>query len=68
MANYDFTFKRMVVDAYNNGEGSYRFLFEKYSIPDTKNVRKWFAAFDSLGDEGLIRSRKNQTYSYMLLK
>lgn len=64
MAKYDFTFKRMVVDAYNNGEGSYRFLCEKYSIPDTKNLRKWVAAFNSLGDEGLMRSRKNQTYSF----
>lgn len=64
MAKYNYEFKKKVVDAYNNGEGSYRFLCKKFAISDTKNLRSWVAAFNTLGDEGLLRSRKKQTYSF----
>ena len=64
MAKYNYEFKKKVVDAYNNGEAGYKFLCEKYTIPDTKILRQWVAAFHSFGDEGLLRSRKKQTYSF----
>ena len=50
--------------SYLNGEGSFAAIAEKYDIPAWSNVKKWVRNYESLGDEGLMRSRKNLLYSF----
>ena len=64
MAKYTYEFKKKVVDAYNNGEGGYWFLANKFGLSDTKCIRQWVANYNSFGDEGLHRSRKNEKYTF----
>lgn len=64
MAKYSFEFKRNVVQAYLNGEGSYGYLAKKYGIPGPEQVHRWIKAYKDMGNEGLIRSRKNKSYSF----
>lgn len=64
MAKYSFEFKKKAVEAYLQGEGSYAYLTKKFGIPPGKDIRKWVSAYKTFGDEGLIRSRKNQIYSF----
>ena len=64
MAKYSFEFKKKVVDAYIKGEGGYSFLSKKYGIPSTRDIRKWIANYQAFGDDGLMRSRKNEIYSF----
>ena len=64
MAKYSFEMKMEMVKAYLNNEGSYTYLAKKYGIPDKKPVQHWVAAYKALGEEGLIRSRKNETYTF----
>ncbi|WP_308415563.1 IS3 family transposase [Sporanaerobium hydrogeniformans] len=64
MAKYDYEFKKKIVNAYMNGEGGKRFLANKYGVKSSQDVMKWVNAFKSFGDEGLMRSRKNETYTF----
>ena len=64
MAKYSFEFKKKIVTEYLNGKGGYKYLSEKYNIPAYNNVKKWIANFNSFGDEGLKRSRKQEKYSF----
>lgn len=64
MAKYSFELKYKVVQAYLNGDGSYKYLAQKYAIKTKSMVVKWVAAYKEFGSDGLIRSRKNQTYSF----
>ncbi len=64
MAKYSYEFKKQIVDAYNNGEGGYSFLANKFGLSDTKRIREWVANYNSFGDKGLFRSRKKETYSF----
>jgi len=64
MAKYSYEFKLEVVRAYLNDEGSYRTLCKKFNMSDTKNLRTWVSAYKTFGEDGLMRSRKNQTYTY----
>lgn len=64
MAKYSYQFKKEVVNAYLNGEGGHKYLAEKYSITGKSMVRKWINAYKEFGDEGLMRSRKNETYTF----
>lgn len=63
MAKYSFQTKKKVVIAYLNGEGSYSELAKKYDICGKRQVCKWVNLYNELGDEGLLRSRNNKTYS-----
>lgn len=63
MAKYSFEFKLKVVQEYLNGKGGYVFLSKKFNIPARKDIQKWVAIYNRLGEDGLLRSRKNQTYS-----
>jgi len=47
-----------------NGEGGKRYLANKYGVKSTRDVMKWVNAFKSFGNEGLMRSRKNTTYTF----
>ena len=64
MAKYNFEFKKKVVMAYLNGEGSQSDLMRKYNIPAKKSIQDWIANYNDFGDEGLMRSRKNNTYTF----
>jgi len=63
MAKYNFEFKMKVVQEYLSGEGGVAFLSKKYSIPSKRDLGKWIAVYNEFGADGLIRKRKNQTYS-----
>ena len=64
MAKYSYEFKKKVVQAYENGEGGYRYLAKKYSISSFSNVKKWVLNYQKFGDAGLMRSRKQTKYSF----
>lgn len=64
MAKYSFEFKKNVVDEYLRGEGGRRYLANKYGIPNSQMIIQWVKNYTSKGNEGLIRSRKNENYSF----
>ena len=64
VSKYSFEFKKKVVKAYLNGEGGYGYLSKTYGVPAQRDIEKWVHNYQKFGDEGLIRSRKNQTYSF----
>lgn len=64
MAKYTFEFKKKVVNAYLQGEGSYNILTKKYGLPPGKDIRKWVNAYKAFGDDGLMRSKNNKNYSF----
>jgi transposase len=68
MAKYSYEFKEKVVQAYLNGEGSYEFLSDKYGIASSKCIKEWVKAYESFGDDGLMRSRQKKTYTFNFKK
>ena len=64
MAKYSFELKKQVVSDYLNGKGGYRYLAKKYGISDNKIIRTWVAVYKTHGDNGLLRSRKKENYSF----
>ena len=64
MAKYSFEFKKKVVLSYLNGEGGYKYLSKTYGVPAKSNIEQWVHNYQTLGDEGLLRSRKNDIYSF----
>ena len=64
MAKYSYEFKRKVVQAYLNGEGSYSILARKYNIPSKDKIYVWVKSFQEFGEEGIKRSRKYKKYSF----
>ena len=64
MAKYSYEFKLKVIQEYLNGEGGYRYLCKKHNIPTTKILVDWVASFQAFGENGIMRKRKNKSYSY----
>ena len=64
MSKYSFEFKKKVVLAYLNGEGGYRYLSKTYGVPAQRNIEQWVHNYQTFGDEVLLRSRKNDIYSF----
>jgi Transposase and inactivated derivatives len=64
MAKYNFEFKKKIVQSYINGDGRYLYLAKHYGIPGTKPIRGWVATYKKYGFDGLLRSRKKQTYTF----
>jgi len=64
MAKYSFDFKLKLVQEYLEGKGSYKFLCDKFSIAHKKSLQQWVATYNAFGEAGLVRSRKNQTYTF----
>lgn len=60
MAKYSYEFKKKIVKAYLEGKGGCGYLANQYGIPNKCIVRRWIKAYETLGDEGLKRSRKNE--------
>lgn len=50
--------------SYLNGEGGYNHLAKLYDIPSSTNIEVWVHNYNELGDEGLMRSRKQEKYSF----
>ncbi|WP_028125703.1 helix-turn-helix domain-containing protein [Eremococcus coleocola] len=63
MAKYSYEFKRKVVEEYLNGQGGYGYLAKTNDIKNHETIRRWVNAYQTLGDEGLLRSRRNKDYS-----
>lgn len=64
MPKYSYEFKKKVVTEYIKGEGGLRTLVKKYQLPSQRTLEVWIAAYKEFGDEGLMRSRNNQKYSF----
>ena len=64
MSKYSFEFKKKVVLEYLAGEGGYTYLTQKYKIGCHAQLQRWVAAYQKFGDAGLLRSRKNDVYSF----
>ncbi len=64
MAKYSFEQKKKIVQAYLDGKGGYKYLAKQYNIPNDEQVRTWVKAYNEFGDDGLIRSRQKQKYSF----
>ena len=64
MSKYSFEFKKKVVTAYLNGEGGYGYLAKIYEIPTKSIIERWVHNYQVFGDDGLMRSRKKQIYSF----
>lgn len=64
MAKYSFEFKKKIVKKYLDGEGGRPYLATKYGVASGTLIRRWIQAYKVLGDEGLMRSRKNKKYSF----
>ncbi len=64
MSKYSFEFKKKIVTAYLNGEGGYKYLSKIYDIPSKSIIDKWVHNYQSFGDDGLKRSRKNDVYTF----
>ncbi len=64
MAKYSFEFKKKVVMEYLSGKGSQTYLAKKYDIGCKAQLQRWIAAYQTFGDEGLLRSRQKEQYSF----
>ena len=64
MAKYTFEFKKQIVMDYIKGGGGTRFLAKKYGIPNHAQIQRWIASYKKFGDAGLMRSRKNNKYTF----
>lgn len=64
MAKYNFEFKKKVIEAYQRGEGGYSYLAEKYGVKNRRQVLNWVHYYEMFGDKGLMRSRKNDSYTF----
>lgn len=64
MAKYSFQFKKQVIDAYLRGEGGYTCLAGKYGVTNRRQVLNWVHNYEKYGDQGLMRSRKQEKYSF----
>jgi len=63
MAKYNFEFKLEIVTAYLAGEGGYKSLADRFSIPNKSTVRKWVKVYETMGESGLKRRKSHKTYS-----
>ena len=64
MAKYSYELKKEIVTACLNGEGGYTHLAKKYGIADKHTIRLWVNNYQSFGDDALIRSGKQQKYTF----
>ena len=64
MAKYSYELKKEIVTACLNGEGGYTHLTKKYGIADKHTIRLWVNNYQSFGDDALMRSGKQQKYTF----
>lgn len=64
MAKYSYEFKLKLVQEYLSGEGGYKYISDKYLLPNKTILQQWVATYEAYGEHGLIRSRKKETYTF----
>lgn len=64
MAKYSYEFKKKIVLEYLNTPEGYDSLLCKYGMSGSYQLRKWVAAYQTWGDNGLKRSRSRKSYSF----
>ncbi len=64
MAKYSYEYKKKIVMEYLNNKGSYKTLANKYGVKSHENIIKWVKCYKEFGEEGLLRSRKNEKYTF----
>ena len=64
MSKYSYQFKKEVVQAYLEGKGSCAFFAKQYGIKRKSQIRRWIANYKAYGDKDLLRSRKQNSYSF----
>lgn len=64
MKKYSTEFKLKVVNEYLEGKIGYTKLARKYNIPDTKTIRVWVNAYQTMGYEGIAEKTEIKTYSW----
>ena len=64
MAKYSFEFKKKIVIEYLDECASIYYLTKKYELGSHSQLSRWINAYREFGDEGLMRSRKNKSYSF----
>ena len=64
MARYTFQIKKEIVTAYLDCNKSYNEIATFFKIPSSTPIKIWVHSYQEFGDEGLIRSRKNESYSF----
>lgn len=63
MTKYNFELKYKIVREYIEKKRGYKYLAKKYLIKSEKQIRDWVNNYKKYGEEGLLQSDKNQTYS-----
>ena len=63
MAKYSTECKLKVVQEYLAGRGSYETLSKLYHV-SRKSIEEWVKVYQAFGDDGLRRSRAQQTYTH----
>ena len=63
MAKYSTEYKLKIVREYLAGQGGYRALSKRHEITESQ-IEHWVKAYRAFGEEGLKRSRAQQTYSF----
>ena len=63
MAKYSTECKLKVVQEYLAGHGGYETLSKLYHV-SRKSIEEWVKAYQAFGDDGLRRSRAQQTYTF----
>ena len=63
MAKYSTEYKLKIVREYLAGQGGYRALSKRHEITESQ-IEHWVKAYRAFGEDGLKRSRAQQTYSF----
>ena len=61
--SYSFEFKKEVVMAYLNGEGSMQAIADRFGVKGSAQVSRWVMYYNKFGDSGL-KSSGQKTYSF----
>ena len=64
MTKHSFEFKKKIVLEYLNGKGGFLYLSKKYGLSSKSQLHKWVKNYKAFGNDGLLRSRENEVYSY----
>ena len=63
VAKYSTEYKLKIVREYLAGQGGYRALSKRHEITESQ-IEHWVKAYRAFGEDGLKRSRAQQTYSF----
>ncbi len=64
MAKYSFEFKKKIVKEYLEGKGGIKTLAIKHGVRHHSSLEVWIKSYKEFGDEGLLRKRCNEKYTF----